>query len=83
MTAREIGIPFWGTPGKFNAITDVKGVEVGFCTVIEGEPSPDNRTEDCFARTGVTAILPRGKQRSAVFAGRADLNGNGELTGTH
>jgi len=60
MQAREIGIPFWGKPGKYNAITDVPGVEVGFCTVIEGEASPDNRTESDFARTGVTAILPRG-----------------------
>lgn len=83
MQARELGIPFSGKSGKYNAITDIEGVEVGFCTVIEGEPSPDNRTESEFARTGVTAILPRGKKRSAVFAGRNDLNGNGELTGTH
>lgn len=81
--AREWGIPLPGTPGLFNAITDVKGVEVGFCTVIKGEPEEYNGPGSGFARTGVTAILPRGKRRSAVFAGRHDLNGNGELTGTH
>lgn len=83
MRAREWGIPFEGTPGIYNAITDVAGVEVGFKTIIMGEPSAENTAASRFARTGVTAILPRGKRRSAVFAGRHDLNGNGELTGTH
>ncbi len=72
-----------GTPGKFNAITDVSGVEVGYSTIILGEPEDYCGPGSPFARTGVTAILPRGKRRSAVFAGRHDLNGNGELTGTH
>ncbi len=81
--ARDLGIPFEGNPGKWNAITDVAGVEVGFSTLIIGEPEENMNPEAEFARTGVTAILPRGHRRSAVFAGRYDLNGNGELTGTH
>ena len=83
MRARDFGIPFAGTCGKYNAITDVPGIEVGVCTVIQGEATEDTTKDSDFARTGVTVILPRGKNRSAVFAGRADLNGNGELTGTH
>ena len=81
--ARDLGIVFEGNPGQYNAITDVGGVEVGYSTVILGEPSEETTPNSEFARTGVTAILPIGKQRSAVFAGRYDLNGNGELTGTH
>lgn len=81
--ARELGIPFLGMPGPFNAITDVAGVEVGFRTLIQGTASADTAYDSDFARTGVTAVLPRGRRRSAVFAGRHDLNGNGELTGTH
>ena len=81
--ARDLGITFDGICGENNAITDVDGVEVGYTTIIRGEASADTVPEDDFARTGVTAILPRGKRRSAVFAGRHDLNGNGELTGTH
>ena len=81
--ARDLGIPFDGICGENNAITDVEGVEVGYTTVIEGEATVDTAPDSKFARTGVTAILPRGKRRSAVFAGRHDLNGNGELTGTH
>lgn len=81
--ARDLGIPFQGECGKYNAITDVKGVEVGFSTIIIGEPDEYTTADSEFARTGVTCILPRGKTRSAVFAGRYDLNGNGELTGTH
>lgn len=83
MRARDFGIPFPGICGKNNAITDVAGVEVGYCTLNYGEATEDTVYTSDFARTGVTAILPRGKKRSAVFAGRADLNGNGELTGTH
>jgi L-aminopeptidase/D-esterase-like protein len=81
--ARELGIPLPGNPGTYNAITDVAGVEVGFSTVILGEPADAMKPGSPFARTGVTAVLPRGRRRSAVFAGRYDLNGNGELTGTH
>ena len=81
--ARELGIHLAGMPGKHNAITDVDGVEVGYTTLILGEPSDYEGRHSQFARTGVTAILPKGKQCSAVFAGRHDLNGNGELTGTH
>jgi len=81
--ARDLGIIVSGTPGKFNAITDVEGVEVGFCTVVYGEPEDFKGSGSKFARTGVTAVLPRGRKRSAVFAGRHTLNGNGEMTGTH
>jgi len=81
--ARDLGIPFKGTCGKYNAITDVEGVEVGFSTIIIGESNDDTSADSEFARTGVTCILPRGRKRSAVFAGRFDLNGNGELTGSH
>ena len=81
--ARDLGIILPGTPGKYNAITDVAGVEVGFSTIIKGAPEDFKGPGSNFARTGVTAILPRGKKRSAVFAGRHNLNGNGEMTGTH
>ena len=81
--ARDLGLPFEGAPGKYNAITDVEGVEVGFSTIITGESTEDTTEDSDFARTGVTAILPRGKKRSAVFAGRYDHNGNGEMTGAH
>lgn len=78
--ARDIGIPFEGTPGKFNAITDVKGVEVGYSTIISGEGK--NIRGKGPVRTGVTAILPRGKNNNPVFANWYSLNGNGEMTGT-
>lgn len=81
--ARDLGIPFEGICGKYNAITDVSGVEVGFATIVTGEPEPETTYDSEFARTGVTCVLPQGKRRSAVFAGRFDLNGNGEMTGTH
>lgn len=80
--AREAGIILPGTTGEYNAITDVKGVEVGYSTIIKGEPEDYTGMGSPFARTGVTAILPRGAKRSAVFAGRHNLNGNGEMTGT-
>jgi D-aminopeptidase len=71
--ARDLGVPFEGTPGPWNAITDVSGVEVGQATLIEGDS----------VRTGVTAIWPRGKQSDdPVFGGWFSLNGNGEMTGT-
>lgn len=74
--ARDLGLPFPGTPGPLNALTDVPGVAVGFCTLTD--PARD-------LRTGVTAILPRpdvGTPRP-VWAGFHALNGNGEMTGTH
>jgi D-aminopeptidase len=78
--ARDIGIPFEGTPGKYNAITDVKGVEVGFSTIIEGNGK--NIIGRGPVRTGVTAILPRGQSSVPVYANWYSLNGNGEMTGT-
>ena len=78
--ARDIGIPFNGTTGKFNAITDVKGVEVGYSTIIYG--TGKNILGKGPVRTGVTAILPRGKTNSPVFSNWYSLNGNGEMTGT-
>jgi len=73
--ARDLGIPFEGTPGKLNAITDVPGVEVGQTTLISGEGAK-------AVRTGVTVVLPRGKKWDVVFAGCFAGNGFGELTGT-
>lgn len=78
--ARDIGIPFNGKPGQFNAITDVKGVEVGYSTIISG--SGKNVRGKGPVRTGVTAIFPRGKNNNPVFANWYSLNGNGEMTGT-
>jgi L-aminopeptidase/D-esterase-like protein len=70
--ARDVGIPFEGTAGPLNAITDVKGVEVGHKTLIEGAD----------VRTGVTAVFPRGRaDRRPVYGGYFTLNGNGEMTG--
>jgi len=80
--ARDLGVPFDGTPGPLNAITDVKGVEVGHTTLISGEAGPV-KVGVGPVRTGVTAVLPRGKDSNdAVFAGWFTLNGNGEMTGT-
>lgn len=80
--ARDLGVPFDGTPGPLNAITDVKGVEVGHTTIIQGAPGP-LKVGVGPVRTGVTAILPRGKNLTdPVFAGWFSLNGNGEMTGT-
>ena len=80
--ARDIGIPFEGTPGKFNAITDVAGVEVGYTTLISGDGKLEVGKGP--VRTGVSAILPRGRAslNDPVYAGFFDLNGNGEMTGT-
>ena len=78
--ARDLGIPFSGTPGPLNAITDVKGVEVGHSTIIAGQG--ENKLGKGPVRTGVTAIFPRGKQFSPVYANWYRLNGNGEMTGT-
>ena len=80
--ARDLGIPFTGITGKFNAITDVKGVEVGYSTIISGNGK--NIIGQGPIRTGVTAIFPRGKAKkfSPVYANWYSLNGNGEMTGT-
>lgn len=74
--ARDLGLPFPGTPGPFNAITDVPGIRVGFTTLTD--PARN-------MRTGVTAILPRDEQDvpRPVWAGFHTLNGNGEMTGVH
>ncbi|MGW8264753.1 MAG: DmpA family aminopeptidase [Longimicrobiales bacterium] len=79
--ARDLGVPFDGTPGPLNAITDVDGILVGQVTLIEGEAGPLVVGQGPV-RTGVTAILPRGPRFSPVFAGWYSLNGNGEMTGT-
>jgi D-aminopeptidase len=79
--ARDLGIPFDGTTGPLNTITDVKGVEVGHTTLISGEGKLQVGVGP--VRTGVTAILPRGKNsHDDVFASWFTLNGNGEMTGT-
>jgi D-aminopeptidase len=79
--ARDLGIPFDGTPGPLNAITDVKGVEVGHTTLISGAGKLQVGVGP--VRTGVTAVLPRGKNSTDdVFAAWFTLNGNGEMTGT-
>jgi D-aminopeptidase len=79
--ARDLGVPFDGTPGPLNAITDVKGVEVGYRTLISGEGKLQVGVGP--VRTGVTAIFPRGKQSvDPVYAGWFTENGNGEMTGT-
>ena len=75
LRARDLGLPFPGIPGPLNAITDVSGVAVGFCTLTD----PARKM-----RTGVTAILPRpGSTPQPVWAGQYALNGNGEMTGSH
>ena len=79
--ARDLGVPFEGTPGPLNAITDVAGVEVGHSTIVKGEGPL--KVGEGPVRTGVTAVLPRGKKLAdPVFAGWFSLNGNGEMTGT-
>ncbi len=79
--ARDLKIPFDGTPGKFNAITDVPGIEVGHKTIIKGDGQLEVGKGP--ARTGVTAIFPLGKNSiERVFASWFTLNGNGEMTGT-
>jgi L-aminopeptidase/D-esterase-like protein len=80
--ARDLGVPFDGTPGKLNSITDVPGVEVGYTTLISGEGKVEVGKGPL--RTGVTAIIPRGHDslNDPVYAGWFSLNGNGEMTGT-
>ncbi len=80
--ARDLGVPFDGSPGPLNAITDVAGITVGHTTLISGEGK--RQIGQGPVRTGVTAVLPRGKDsmNDPVFAGWWSLNGNGEMTGT-
>jgi L-aminopeptidase/D-esterase-like protein len=79
--ARDLGVPFDGTPGQFNAITDVPGVEVGATTLIHGDGPL--KVGEGPVRTGVTVILPRGSNDThPAYAGWFSLNGNGEMTGT-
>ncbi|HVW68985.1 MAG TPA: P1 family peptidase, partial [Steroidobacteraceae bacterium] len=79
--ARDLGIPFDGTPGPLDAITDVKGVEVGYTTKISGDGKLVVGKGP--VRTGVTVIFPRGRQDAApVYGGWFAQNGNGEMTGT-
>jgi D-aminopeptidase len=81
--ARDLGLPFTGTPGPCNALTDIPGVLVGYSTVIKGDGPL--KVGSGPVRTGVTAILPKGRQdrQKPVWAGHYNLNGNGEMTGTH
>lgn len=72
--ARDLGIPFDGITGKYNAITDVPGIEVGYKTLISGSGKT-------AARTGVTVILPKGKTDKSYPAAWFSLNGDGEMTG--
>ncbi|WP_371367138.1 P1 family peptidase [Pseudomonas sp. QL9] len=78
--ARDLGVPFEGTPGKLNAITDIPGVEVGQVTLVSGDG--DLQVGKGPVRTGVTMVLPRGRESvKPVNAGFFNLNGNGEMTG--
>ncbi len=77
--ARDLGIPFSGTPGTFNSITDVPGLLVGYKTLIEGEGKLQPGKGPI--RTGVTVILPKGKSNDSYAAAWFNLNGDGEMTG--
>jgi len=80
--SRDLGIPFEGSPGPLNAITDVPGVEVGHTTLIEEKGT--SKTDRGPVRTGLTAVFPLGKESyKGVAAARFVLNGAGELTGSH
>lgn len=79
--ARDLGIPFEGTPGEYNNITDFPGVEVGYTTLISGERPLEIGKGP--VRTGVTVILPFGKSNRQAPAGIFSLKGDGELTGSH
>ena len=79
--ARDLGVPFDGTPGPLDAITDVRGVEVGETTLISGNGAL--KVGEGPVRTGVTVVFPRGKANpDPVYAGWFAQNGNGEMTGT-
>ncbi|MGE8527898.1 P1 family peptidase [Chryseobacterium rhizosphaerae] len=84
LRARDLGIPFEGIPGEYNSITDVKGVEVGYSTIISDDISFSASKNPIKIRTGVTAIFPVGKEKkfNPVYANWYSLNGNGEMTGT-
>jgi D-aminopeptidase len=81
--ARDLGIPFEGTPAALDAITDVAGVEVGQVTLMQGEGALQVGSGP--VRTGVTVVLPRGRARAGnhdtVYGGFFNMNGNGEMTG--
>jgi L-aminopeptidase/D-esterase-like protein len=81
--ARDLGVPFEGTPGPLNAITDVRGVWVGHSTIVRGDGALQIGRGP--VRTGVTAVMPRGKatETDPAFAGVFALNGAGEMTGAH
>jgi D-aminopeptidase len=81
--ARDLGVAFEGTPGPLNAITDVRGVEVGHSTIVRGDGVL--KVGEGPVRTGVTAVVPRGRATNSdpVFSGVFDLNGAGEMTGAH
>lgn len=83
LRARGAGIPFLGEPGSCNAITDVPGVEVGYCTLIAG--SGPLVVGQGPVRTGITAIFPLGRERGTapVYAGFFSMSGNGEMSGAH
>ena len=83
LRGRELGLPFEGKVGEFNAMTDIPGVLVGSKTLLEGSlPILQGKGP---IRTGVTTILPRGfeKEPRPIWAGQYSLNGNGEMTGSH
>lgn len=77
--ARDLGIPFEGLPGRYNAITDIPGVEVGYSTLIRG--SGKWKAGEGPVRTGVTVVLPRGKTEDSYNVGYFVFNGDGEMTG--
>ena len=80
--ARDLGVELDGAPGPLNAITDIQGVEVGYATLVSGEGKLEVGKGP--VRTGVTAVLPRGRATLApVFAAFTIGNGNGDMTGTH
>ncbi len=81
---RDLGLPLPGIPGPLNAITDVAGIEIGTCEVLSSQ-DPSLATRGIPVQTGVTAILPRGRdpQPKPLWAGQFSLNGNGEMTGAH
>jgi D-aminopeptidase len=83
--ARDLGLPFPGTPGPLNAITDVPGIMVGYTTILAERGEAGHEHGDGPVRTGVTAVLPRGHDPvpRPVWAGQFSLNGNGEMTGVH
>ena len=84
LRARALGLPVPGTPGPLNAITDVPGIEVGMMELLSSK-DPALATRGIQVQTGVTAILPRGRDPipKPVWAGQFSLNGNGEMTGSH